>query len=92
MKYFFYVVMFLICQQVVTQSFQVKSIILARVMELKSYLEKNKEIGKKLIYYFRYVNNIDNFLKHPDQFKKEIASEIPDGSSIGTISCGFGHL
>lgn len=73
-------------------SFQVKSIILAKVKELKSWLEKNKDIGNKSIYHNWFIRSIDIFLKQPGQFKKEIPPKIPDGSPIGSISCSFGHL
>ncbi len=73
-------------------SFQVKSVILAKVNELRNWLEKNKEIGTNSIYNNGFIHSIDTFLKQPSKFKKEIAPKIPDGSPIGTFNCDFGHL
>jgi hypothetical protein len=73
-------------------SFQVKSIILAKVKELKSWLEKNNDTGEESIYNNGYIFIINKFFDDPDQFKKEVSPKIPDGSPIGTISCDFGHF
>ncbi len=73
-------------------SFQAKSITLAKIKELKSWLAKSTEIGNNTIYNKGFIRSIDIFLKQPDKFKKEIAPKIPDGSPIGSISCSFGHL
>lgn len=78
-------------------TFQVKSITLAKVKELKNwfYLNKNKKVKnifENATYVDGYVNLIDAFLKNPEQFKKENAPKIPDGSPIGSISCDLGHL
>ncbi len=73
-------------------SFQVKSIILAKVKELKVWLEKNVGTGDRSIYNNGYIHQINRFFKDPSQFKKEVTPKIPDGSPIGTIGCDFGHL
>jgi hypothetical protein len=75
-----------------TASFQVKTIILAKVKELKNWLNKKEERGDESMYGIGYIDQIDEFFKDPDKFRKEIAPKIPDGSPIGTINCNFGHL
>jgi hypothetical protein len=71
-------------------TFQVKSITLVKVKELKDWLNQSKVKGN--FYKEGYINMIDTFLKNPAQFKKERAPKIPDGSPIGSISCDLGHL
>ena len=73
-------------------SFQVKTIILAKIKELKKGLDKKQKSGNESMYNIGYIHQINMFFKDPDKFKKEIAPKIPDGSPIGTIYCDFGHL
>mgnify|MGYP003624551100 CR=1 FL=1 len=70
--------------------FQVKSVTLAKVKELKNWLNQSK--AKNNFYIEGYINMIDTFLKNPEQFKKESTPKIPDGSPIGAIGCELGHL
>lgn len=73
-------------------SFQVKSIILAKLNSLKRWLSSNNSINLDSMYINGYIQLIDQFFKEPNQFKKEISTKIPDGSPIGNISCGNGQL
>jgi hypothetical protein len=69
-------------------SFQAKAIALSKINELKNWLnESSKKLN--ITYTNSYVNNITNFLKEPNQFKKESFPKIPDGSPIGNFSCDF---
>jgi len=73
-------------------TFQVKSIILAKLKSLKSWLSSNNATNLKSMYFNGYIQLIDQFLKEPNQFKKDNSAKIPDGSPIGSISCSNGHL
>ena len=73
-------------------TFQVKSIILAKLKSLKSWLSSNNATNLKSMYFNGYIQLIDQFLKEPNQFKQDNSAKIPDGSPIGSISCSNGHL
>ena len=78
-------------------TFQVKSITLAKLKELKYWFfqnrnKKEKKSRENKMYEDGYINLIDNFLAHPEQFKKADSPKIPDGSPIGTVGCDLGHL
>jgi uncharacterized protein DUF4953/uncharacterized protein DUF5117/uncharacterized protein DUF5118 len=70
-------------------TFQVKSIALAKVRKLRSWLAINNKKGINKMYNNGFVQIIDNFLAHPAEYKKELAPKIPDGSPIGSIRCDF---
>jgi len=70
-------------------SFQAKAIALSKINELKNWLNSNQLKKLNTAYTDSYVNNITNFLKEPNQFKKESSPKIPDGSPIGHFSCDF---
>lgn len=70
-------------------TFQAKSIALSKVKELKNWMVNNNVKGINKMYTNGYIQIIDNFLKHPANYKKEIAPKIPDGSPIGSIRCDF---
>lgn len=72
-------------------SFQVKSIILAKIKLLNEWLIKNQTESNK-IYQNGYAQIIDSYFKESSQFKKATVTEIPDGSPIGSGSCGFEHF
>lgn len=71
-------------------SFQANSIALSKVNELSNWLKKSNLKGLNLMYNNGYVNIIDNFLKLPNQSKKELIPKIPDGAPIGSIGCDYG--
>ncbi len=73
-------------------TFQVKSIILAKLKSLKSWLSSNNATNLQSMYFNGYIQLIDQFLKEPNQFKKDNSAKIPDGSPIGSGSCSNGHL
>jgi len=78
-------------------TFQVKSITLAKVKELKNWFyqnrnKKTKEDSLTRMYEEGYIELINNFLANPKQFEKKNSPKIPDGSPIGSVSCNFGHL
>ncbi|OGS72321.1 MAG: peptidase [Flavobacteria bacterium RIFCSPLOWO2_12_FULL_35_11] len=70
-------------------SFQANSIALSKVNELRNWLKNSYLKGINLMYSNGYANIIDNFLKLPNQFKKEPMPKIPDGSPIGSINCDY---
>ncbi|HSQ47257.1 MAG TPA: zinc-dependent metalloprotease, partial [Lutibacter sp.] len=71
-------------------SFQANSIALSKVNELSNWLKKSNLKGINLMYNNGYVNIIDNFLKLPNQSKKELIPKIQDGAPIGSIGCDYG--
>lgn len=71
-------------------SFQANSIALSKVYELRNWLKNSNLKGLNLMYRDGYANIIDNFLKLPNQFKKEATPKIPDGSPIGSLDCDYG--
>ena len=68
---------------------QVKSITLVKIKELRNWLSTTNLKGINNMYANGNVHIIDGFLKQPNQFKKELAPKIPDGSPIGSIRCDF---
>lgn len=70
-------------------SFQVKSIALFKINQLKNWLENNKSEKLNAMYRSGYVAIIDNYLKNPTQFVVDKSPKIPDGSPIGSIRCDF---
>jgi hypothetical protein len=70
-------------------SFQAKSIAISKINNLKSWLQNNKGKGVLAMYFDGYISIIDSYLKSPDNFKKEPAPKIPDGSPIGSLRCEF---
>jgi hypothetical protein len=78
-------------------TFQVKSITLAKVKELKYWFfqnnnKKDMKSSQNSMYEQGYIKLIDTFLTNPEQFKREDSPKIPDGSPIGTFGCDLGHL
>jgi hypothetical protein len=78
-------------------TFQVKSITLAKVKELKYWFFQNNnnkvmKSSQNSMYEQGYIKLIDTFLTSPEQFKREDSPKIPDGSPIGTFGCDLGHL
>lgn len=70
-------------------SFQVKSIALFKINQLKNWLENNKSEKLNAMYRSGYIAIIDNYLKNPTQFVVDKSPKIPDGSPIGSIRCDF---
>ncbi|MEY8849118.1 zinc-dependent metalloprotease [Psychroserpens sp. XS_ASV72] len=70
--------------------FQVKAITNQAINSLVyDYFSDKSSKNKSAMYKAQYVNMINQFKVHPEQFKMEKAPKIPDGSPIGSDLCQY---
>jgi hypothetical protein len=63
---------------------QVNAIVLFKLDEIKSIIQKKESEGIQKIYDIAMVKMIESFVKNPTSFEKINALQIPDGSPIGS--------
>jgi len=63
---------------------QVNAIVLFKLDEIKSILQKKEAVGIQKIYDIAMIKRIDGFVKTPTLYDKTNALQIPDGSPIGS--------
>jgi hypothetical protein len=63
---------------------QVNAIVLFKLDEIKSIIQKKESEGIQKIYDIAMIKMIESFVKNPTSFEKINALQIPDGSPIGS--------
>jgi hypothetical protein len=63
---------------------QVNAIVLFKLHEIKSILQKKEAVGIQKIYDIAVIKRIDDFVENPTSFEKTNALKIPNGSPIGS--------
>ena len=63
---------------------QVNAIVLFKLDEIKSILQKKEVVGVQKIYDLAMIKRIAGFVKNPTKLEKAAVLKIPDGSPIGS--------
>jgi hypothetical protein len=70
-------------------TFQVTSILMTKITNLKKWLSSSDSKAINNNYRNGFIYKIDEFLKHPENYKIDKSPKIPAGSPIGSIRCDF---
>ncbi|WP_271855850.1 zinc-dependent metalloprotease [Patiriisocius marinus] len=63
---------------------QTKALAFSSLKKIQKSLKRNKDEFSIFI-----IQEIENFIKHPENFKQLKSPKIPDGSPIGSFNCGI---